>query len=102
MSQAHETRRVRGHILSTLLSFYPNSVTGGVVFRDVLEKLFPALEWVEALRQLAYLQERGFIEEVPDFLGRSRSARETWYWATARGLDVASGVLTDDAIDMEL
>jgi hypothetical protein len=101
-SEAYDVKRVRGYILDVLKSFYPNGISGRLIQRDGLTAAFPHLEWSDTRRQIDYLVERGFVVAVDDGPLSKRSARDRLYRLTAQGLDVASGVVEDAAIEAEV
>ena len=102
IEEGYDIKRARGHILSGLQSFYPNGISGGLIFRDMLAPLFPVMEWVQALQQLEYLIDRGFVENI-ESVGprRPRSHKDRLYRLTPAGLDVALGIVSDAAIERE-
>ena len=100
--QAYDIRRARGHVLSGLKAFYPNGVSDGLLYRDVLLPVFGSMEWVEAFQVLQYLKDAGYIELV-QMAGpqRQSSAKERLYRLTTRGYDVALGITKEPSIEME-
>ena len=98
---ANEIKQARGHIVVNLRAFYPNGMSGGLIFRESLAPVFPNMEWSQAVREISYLLERGYVEHVGDAgLRKAESARERVYRLTSSGYDLASGVVEDDAIAM--
>ncbi len=101
--EAYDVKRLRGYIATGLQAFYPNGISGLLIHRDILAPVFPHLEWRQVLQQLDYLMERGFVEAVEMVrLATKRSGRNCVYRLTATGLDVASGVVEDAAIEAEV
>ena len=98
MSDALEVKQVRGHIVSAMGSFYPNGMSGRMIFEEVVQPIFPTVEWDGLMQEVTYLKQRGFVEIVGDLGERNASARRKFYRLTAVGYDLATGVSTDDAI----
>ncbi len=100
--EVYNIKRVRGCILAGLQALYPNAVSGGVIYREIVQPAFSIIDWREFLQELDYLQERGFVEPISDGLGRAQTAKARMFRVTASGVDVGCGVASDPAIDVEV
>ena len=63
---SREIKRVRNEILVVLRMLYPAALQADQLLRSLLA-VFPALEWDQFRRDLAYLCEKGYLQRVvPD------------------------------------
>lgn len=97
-----EVKHVRGVILTVLKEYYPNGLRGSSIFSNVVHGTFPALPMAAVVQQIAYLAERGYLEQV----GQSEivsveTLADAMYRVTPAGFDVATGVVSDPAIQVE-
>jgi len=98
---AREIKRVRSEALVALKMLYPAAIQAQPLFRSILS-VFPALEWDQFRRDLAYLTEKGYVVRViadcePD--GQLTPWRRRWFRLTHRGVEIADHVIGDPALD---
>ncbi len=95
-----EIKQERGHIIRCLRGFYPNGISGKVIFENALLPVFPGLEWRDVSQDLVYLTEAGLVECITEAgIYKAESAKQKLYRLTCAGYDVACGVREDEAVD---
>jgi len=94
-------RECRNLLLDTLRAVYPGSLTGRSLYRIILGS-FPEYSETYALRDLYYLEEKGYIIRKGE-LGRVDPATEwkkaTWS-LTAKGNEKANDLINDPALEV--
>lgn len=92
----------RNLLLSNMAIFYPNARSGESWFEMMLGP-FPSYTRRHCLRDLAYLESKGYIE-TPAAGRRKPAAGTPWnerYWRlTAGGLEVAQKITEDPALEI--
>jgi hypothetical protein len=102
-NKAYEIKHLRGVLLASLKDYFPNGLAAKTLFATVVAPFFPGMKWEEVARQIAYLHERGFVEAIGQSgIGGEKSLERENYRVTPAGLDVASGVSDDPAIEVEV
>lgn len=104
MSEERRTAIIeqRNSLLSRLNACYPGSLRGDQLYR-ILLALFPDYTKTNCIKDLYYLEEKGYIERRSHVAGRI--SRETaWgaaYWKlTTRGNEIANEILQDPALEI--
>ena len=99
---ARHIKRARNELLVALKMLYPAALQGDQLLRSLLV-LFPALEWNQFRRDLAYLCEKNYVarvlsdaEEHPD----ATPWRKRWFRLTSAGLEVADHCVDDPALEV--
>ncbi|MCP4591411.1 MAG: hypothetical protein GY842_11750 [bacterium] len=98
---SREIKRVRNEILVVLRMLYPAALQADQLLRSLLA-VFPALEWEQFRRDLAYLCEKGYLQRVvPDTESDERLTawRRRWFRLTSSGMEVAEKCVGDPALE---
>jgi hypothetical protein len=99
---ANRIKRVRNEILVALKMLYPAALQGDQLLRSLLV-LFPALEWDEFRRDLAYLSEKSYLTRVVSDAEKDPDVtpwRKRWFRLTSAGLEVADHCVDDPALEV--
>lgn len=100
-SRARRIKQVRNEILVLLKMLYPSALQAEVMLRSLLA-IFPQLEWEDFRKDLAYLDEKGYVRQVnwPDEDGEGVSWRRRWFRLTPEGVEVADHCVADPALEV--
>lgn len=85
-----------------LKMLYPAALQGDQLLRSLLV-LFPALEWDNFRRDLAYLCEKQYVTRVISDSERDSQGtpwRKRWFRLTSSGLEVADHCVNDPALEV--
>ena len=99
---AKRIKRVRNEILVALKMLYPAALQGDQLLRSLLV-LFPALEWDQFRRDLAYLSEKNYLIRVVSDAEKAPEAtpwRKRWFRLTSAGLEIADHCVDDPALEV--
>jgi len=100
-NRARRIKQVRNEILVVLKMLYPSALQAEVMLRSLLA-IFPQLEWEDFRKDLAYLDEKGYVRQVnwPDEDGEGVSWRQRWFRLTPEGVEVADHCVADPALEV--
>lgn len=94
-------RRVRGEVLRAMKMVYPGAMRGRQLLRSLLV-IWPDLEWEHFRKDLAYLQDKGYVRRV--VAGAEDPAEMPWrrryFRLTAAGVEVADECVRDPALEV--
>ena len=96
-----EIKRVRNEILVVLKMLYPAALQADQLLRSLLA-VFPALEWDQFRRDLAYLCEKEYLRRVvPDSEDDAKLTPwgKRWFRLTSAGMEVAERCVGDPALE---
>lgn len=103
MNTADRIKLIRREILVSLKAVYPAAFKLDTLFRSLLG-VFPELEFDTFRQDVAYLQDKGYIErkmprscDHPDMV----PWRERWFELTASGVEIADRVRRDAALEID-
>lgn len=91
-------KQQRGRILTSLNLFHPTPVTLKTLYRTVCDD--PTYNKCLFEKDVAYFQQKGYIEFVDDRLGGSDDFYKKVARLTANGKEVAEGTATDPALEI--
>lgn len=102
IGSARQIKRVRNEVLMALKMLYPAALQGDQVLRTLLA-VFPNLEWDQLRKDLAYLEEKRYVQRIvsetePD--PRVTSWRKRWFRLTSNGVEIADHCVEDKALDV--
>lgn len=96
--KAEHVIRIRVELLVSLKAMFPSGMQLQTLYRHQLV-LFPTLDWTHFVQDLAYLEQKGYVEKV-DSSGDFVDLRERWYRLTASGVEVADGCIHDPGLEV--
>lgn len=96
-------KRVRNEVLISLKTFYPTAMEAASLYRALLA-VFPDLVWPDFLKDLAYLDDKGYIRRAIQGGERDQeemtTPRRRWWRLTSEGVEIADGCLHDPALEI--
>lgn len=99
---ARQIKRVRNEVLVALKMLYPAALQGEQILRTLLA-LFPQLEWDQLKKDLAYLDEKGYIQQIvadSEVDPRLTPWRKRWFRLTSSGVEIADHCVEDKALEV--
>jgi len=99
---ARQIKRVRNEVLVALKMLYPAALQGDQLLRTLLA-VFPQLEWDQLKKDLAYLDEKGYIQRIVAETERDEKLtpwRKRWFRLTSNGVEVADHCVEDKALEI--
>jgi hypothetical protein len=97
-----QIKRVRNEVLVALKMLYPAALQGDQLLRTLLA-VFPQLEWDQLKRDLAYLDEKGYVQRIVAETERDQRLtpwRKRWFRLTSSGVEVADHCVEDKALEI--
>ena len=96
-------KRVRNEVLISLKTFYPSAMEAVSLYRALLG-VFPDLVWPDFLKDLAYLDDKGYIRRAIQTGERGQeeitTPRRRWWRLTSAGVEIADGCVNDSALEI--
>lgn len=99
---ARQIKRVRSEVLVALKMLYPAAMQADQLLRSLLG-LFPQLEWDEFRKDLAYLNEKGYVQRIVADTERDEKTtpwRKRWFRLTPAGVEIADHCVVDRALEV--
>lgn len=99
---ARQIKRVRNEVLVALKMLYPAALQGDQLLRTLLA-VFPQLEWDQLKRDLAYLDDKGYVQRIVAETERDERLtpwRKRWFRLTSSGVEVADHCVEDKALEI--
>lgn len=101
--KSQRIKRTRSEALIALKVFYPSAMTAGDLFVALLA-VFPDLTWPDFLKDLAYLEAKGYIrrtlERFEEGQAEHTPPRRRWWKLEPEGVEIADGCLMDPALEI--
>ncbi len=96
-------KRVRNEVLLALKTFYPAAMEAASLYRALLG-VFPDLVWPDYLKDLAYLNEKGYIRRALQSFERGQEEmtqpKRRWWKLQPQGVEIADGCVNDPALEI--
>jgi hypothetical protein len=99
---ARQIKRVRSEVLVVLKMLYPAALQGDQILRTLLA-VFPQLEWDQLKKDLAYLEEKRYVQRIvaeSEMDARITSWRKRWFRLTSQGVEIADHCVEDKALEI--
>jgi len=99
---ARQIKRVRSEVLVALKMLYPAALQGDQILRTLLA-VFPQLEWDQLRKDLAYLEEKRYLQRIvaeSETDSRITSWRKRWFRLTSQGVEIADHCVEDKALEI--